>query len=146
MYFKEDFESARKRLDAFWHGDMIDRCVMAVCAPRKEPLPFDITTIESPVNLWDRWTNPEKMQKIKREGEVGERKLAVKLARSLKTIKKAQTTSEPTSVKKVKKPQEDPRIRGAIKVKRQKKEVKEARAKLEKRAALLHELTFKENE
>ncbi len=35
MYYKQDWEQARKRLEAFWNNKMIDRCCVAVFAPRK---------------------------------------------------------------------------------------------------------------
>jgi len=35
MYFKEDWEKAKERLVAFWHHEVIDRCCIAVHAPRR---------------------------------------------------------------------------------------------------------------
>jgi hypothetical protein len=35
MYYKEDWEKARTRLEAFWQNELVDRCCMAVFAPRK---------------------------------------------------------------------------------------------------------------
>lgn len=34
MLYKDDWEEAKKRLEAFWNGEMIDRCVVAVRAPK----------------------------------------------------------------------------------------------------------------
>jgi hypothetical protein len=36
MYYKPDWEEAKKRLIAFWNGEIIDRCCVAVFAPRKK--------------------------------------------------------------------------------------------------------------
>jgi hypothetical protein len=35
MYYKEDWEKAKERLVAFWHHEVIDRCCIAVHAPRR---------------------------------------------------------------------------------------------------------------
>ena len=35
MKYKEDWPLARKRLEAFWHGEIIDRCCVGVLSPRK---------------------------------------------------------------------------------------------------------------
>jgi len=35
MYYKSDWEEAKKRLEAFWEGEIIDRACVAVFAPRK---------------------------------------------------------------------------------------------------------------
>ncbi len=58
MYYKEDWDKARKRFEAFWECDMLDRCCISVTAPRAVPLP---TTAElrAPGDLVEQWTNPE---------------------------------------------------------------------------------------
>ena len=35
MYYKTDWPQAKKRLEAFWHNEVLDRCCAAVFAPRK---------------------------------------------------------------------------------------------------------------
>ena len=35
MYYKTDWEQAKRRLEAFWRGEMVDRCCAVVLAPRK---------------------------------------------------------------------------------------------------------------
>ena len=35
MYFKPDWKQAKKRLQAFWNNEIIDRCCVAVFAPRR---------------------------------------------------------------------------------------------------------------
>ena len=35
MYYKDDWLKAKERLTAFWQGEMLDRCLVAVFAPRK---------------------------------------------------------------------------------------------------------------
>jgi hypothetical protein len=34
MYYKEDWPQAKERFQAFWQGEIIDRCCIAVKAPR----------------------------------------------------------------------------------------------------------------
>jgi len=74
MYYKTDWEQAKKRLTAFWNHDVIDRCCVIVHAPRnkskKPPFPelqwgpwledlekYDDYDTESIIK-W--WTDPEK--------------------------------------------------------------------------------------
>ncbi len=35
MYYKSDWDKAKKRVEAFWEGEIIDRCCVAVFSPRK---------------------------------------------------------------------------------------------------------------
>lgn len=35
MYYKEDWNEAQKRMEAFWEGEIIDRACVGICAPRK---------------------------------------------------------------------------------------------------------------
>lgn len=35
MEFMENWEKTKERFDAFWQGELLDRCMIAVCAPRK---------------------------------------------------------------------------------------------------------------
>ena len=35
MHYKPDWPMAKKRLEAFWHNEILDRCCVAVFAPRK---------------------------------------------------------------------------------------------------------------
>jgi hypothetical protein len=43
MYYKPDWEQTRQRMTAWWHHEVVDRCCVAVCAPRANstlpPLP-----------------------------------------------------------------------------------------------------------
>jgi hypothetical protein len=45
MLYKEDWEKSKERLEAFWHNEIVDRCCVAVNAPKKgskykgEPVP-----------------------------------------------------------------------------------------------------------
>ena len=34
MYYKEDWEASRKRFEALWQGETLDRCCISVTAPR----------------------------------------------------------------------------------------------------------------
>jgi hypothetical protein len=38
LLFKEDWADARPRLEAWWHGDVIDRVALAITAPRETPV------------------------------------------------------------------------------------------------------------
>jgi hypothetical protein len=73
MYYKEDWPQARRRLEAFWQNEIIDRCCVAVYAPRKTsklppfpelqwgPWPGGLTEIpdfdQEAITRW--WTDPE---------------------------------------------------------------------------------------
>ena len=35
MYYKDDWDIVKKRFEALWNGEVIDRCCIAVTAPRK---------------------------------------------------------------------------------------------------------------
>ena len=37
--FKNDWEECKDRLDAFWEGEIVDRCCTGVVASRASPLP-----------------------------------------------------------------------------------------------------------
>jgi hypothetical protein len=39
VYYKPDWAAARRRLEAFWAGEIFDRCPVAVLAPRKRRTP-----------------------------------------------------------------------------------------------------------
>lgn len=77
MYYKPDWEKAKKRFEAFWNNEIIDRCCIAVYAPRKTsklpPFPelqwgpwlgglekFADNDIEA-IRKW--WTDPEENYK-----------------------------------------------------------------------------------
>ena len=59
MKYIDDAEKRIRRHKAFWAGEMIDRCCLAVTAPkdgyRPEPPPAD------PGGLLDYWTNPARV-------------------------------------------------------------------------------------
>ncbi|HSV97834.1 MAG TPA: hypothetical protein VLM75_13005 [Spirochaetota bacterium] len=58
MLYKDHWESAKKRFEAFWARDMLDRCCISVTAPRTIPL---ATNAELRVanDLFGQWTDPE---------------------------------------------------------------------------------------
>jgi len=58
MQFKADWEMTKKRFDAFWNCDMLDRCCLAVTSPRNDPVLCEMS-LPSPKDLMERWTNPE---------------------------------------------------------------------------------------
>jgi len=54
---KEDWELARRRTDAWWHGEIIDRVCIRVTAPRG-PLPDEEVAADD-LESW--WTDPERV-------------------------------------------------------------------------------------
>jgi len=54
--FKEDWPEARRRLEAWWQGELCDRCAMIVTAPRKGVTPREVP---APTDIMERWTNPD---------------------------------------------------------------------------------------
>ena len=54
MEYKEDWEQAKKRIEAWWHGEIIDRVCIAVTAPRANVKHKEIKVPEA---LEERWTN-----------------------------------------------------------------------------------------
>lgn len=56
MRYKEDWPEAKKRLEAWWRGEVLDRVCLQVTAPRKDYVPREISRPEEPEV---RWTDPE---------------------------------------------------------------------------------------
>lgn len=54
MEYKEDWEQAKKRISAFWDGEIIDRVCIAVTAPKAN---VKRKEIKIPDTLEGRWTN-----------------------------------------------------------------------------------------
>ena len=73
MYYKTDWEQAKKRLEAFWQNELLDRCCVAVFAPRKTsklpPFPelqwgpwmggMEAIADDDEAALKEWWTDPE---------------------------------------------------------------------------------------
>ena len=57
LIYKDDWDLARARMDAWWQGDIIDRVAINITAP-KERLPEESV---SPGDLEDYWTNPDRV-------------------------------------------------------------------------------------
>ena len=58
MYFKGDWEESQRRWEAWWEHEVIDRVVVAVKAPRDQPLPHE--PVPEIGTDWRRmWTDPE---------------------------------------------------------------------------------------
>ena len=53
MIYKPDWDQSKKRLEAWWHGEAVDRCAMAVWAPRDDRGRF--TPPSFPARMEDRW-------------------------------------------------------------------------------------------
>lgn len=77
MYYKPDWQQAKKRIEAFWQNEVIDRCCIAVLAPREHaavpayleqqygPLLYGLDRIadddQEGIERW--WTDPEERYK-----------------------------------------------------------------------------------
>lgn len=55
MFFKEDWEMTQKRFDAFWEGEIIDRCCIAVTAPRNKSLEVEGAMVREAKDLHEKW-------------------------------------------------------------------------------------------
>lgn len=58
MIFKEDWEKSKQRFDAFWSGEIIDRCCFAVTAPRNRPVDSRFELREAK-DLNQKWIDSE---------------------------------------------------------------------------------------
>ena len=56
MYYKQDWSEAQERMKAWWQGQILDRPIIQVIAPRRKPL-NSISTILSSRNIIDQWTD-----------------------------------------------------------------------------------------
>ena len=69
MINKPDWEQTKKRLTAFWDGEVLDRCCIAAAAPLNDKTGDVSTFAGDPVNpgdpadLLDYWTNPARILK-----------------------------------------------------------------------------------
>jgi len=59
MFYKEDWGKAQERFSAFWQGEIIDRCCLAVKAPRNGRYPVPAEPPESPAELRKWWLDAE---------------------------------------------------------------------------------------
>jgi hypothetical protein len=59
MYYKEDWPQAKQRFLAFWQGEIIDRCCVAVQAPRKNSQYLAPEPPASQDELLKWWQDPE---------------------------------------------------------------------------------------
>ena len=68
MYYKEDWEMAKKRLTALWDREILDRCCVSVAAPRDGKTNIHIfaqgpCNENDPKDVEDYWMNPERIWK-----------------------------------------------------------------------------------
>jgi hypothetical protein len=54
--YKDDWPQARARLEAWWKGELVDRCACMVTAPREGVKPREVP---APADLKRRWTDPD---------------------------------------------------------------------------------------
>ncbi len=59
MFYKPDWDMAKKRFEAFWNREILDRCMVAVTAPKAQPARSDCEPAASTLDLVARWTDPE---------------------------------------------------------------------------------------
>lgn len=57
MIFKEDWEKSKERFNAFWNGEVLDRCCFAVTAPRNKPVDTG-TEYRKAESLAQKWLDP----------------------------------------------------------------------------------------
>lgn len=63
MYYKPDWQMTKKRLEAFWAGEIIDRCVVSVTAPREGAAPQCGTVPMTSSEAMKYWFDPEETLK-----------------------------------------------------------------------------------
>lgn len=54
----EDFDLVKKRMNAWWHHDLVDRVAVMVTAPRATPLPMN-QELPQPATIAQEWTDPQ---------------------------------------------------------------------------------------
>lgn len=54
--YKPDWADARRRLEAWWKGELLDRCALMVTAPRKGATAREVP---APPDMKRRWTDPD---------------------------------------------------------------------------------------
>ena len=58
MIFKEDWEKSKQRYNAFWEGEIVDRPLIAIEAPREKPL-NDTVQLMAAKDLIEKWESIE---------------------------------------------------------------------------------------
>jgi len=53
LVYKPDWEETKQRYSAWWRGEKLDRCLLAVCAPRDEAPPDEYP--DTPPTIEQRW-------------------------------------------------------------------------------------------
>ncbi|MDY3917532.1 MAG: trimethylamine corrinoid protein 2 [Candidatus Limivivens sp.] len=69
MKYKEDIDIVKKRMEAFWNQEMMDRACAAIVAPKVKgvnisPFRNDLDFTGNRAGLIDYWTNPETIRKV----------------------------------------------------------------------------------
>ena len=67
MYYKNDLEIAKKRIKAWWEGEIIDCVAISVTAPRDGVKPRAIPKPFDSNNFFSRWTNIEYNMEVAEE-------------------------------------------------------------------------------
>ena len=66
MYYKPDWEQVKKRMEALWAGELVDRCCVSVAAPKDgkgdvSPFAKGPCNRDDPADVADFWTNGERI-------------------------------------------------------------------------------------
>jgi len=71
MVYKDDIEKAKERVEAWWHGEILDRPVVQVKAPRQNVSEDGLSSSSPPEKIdtslwnnekyWDHFTNPDRV-------------------------------------------------------------------------------------
>jgi len=59
MLYKPDWDDAKPRLAAWWRGEVVDRVVWQIQAPRAVPIALDWPAPEPPADVVARWLSPD---------------------------------------------------------------------------------------
>jgi len=57
MLYKDGWDTSKKRMEAWWNRELLDRVVLMVSAPRKAPLALK-ETLKKPASIDIEWTDP----------------------------------------------------------------------------------------
>ena len=67
MLYKPDWDMTKKRFEAFWNREILDRCMVAVTARKDHPVTSEYPPLPS-ADLVARWTDPDYIIPSRRRG------------------------------------------------------------------------------
>ena len=59
MLWKQDSEEAKRRMEAWWHQEVIDRVCIQVTAPRSEPWDVERIPVPPQPSTWEEYLFPQ---------------------------------------------------------------------------------------